>query len=85
MLYKSLILPILQLINPEVSHFIAEKFFQFPFNKVINPVSYRSKLDGLQTNVLGITFIVFWFWSLIKKCITLKNTKNQHKIMSNWL
>lgn len=54
MLYKSLILPILQLINPEVSHFIAEKFFQFPFNKVINPVSYRSKLEGLQTNVLGI-------------------------------
>ena len=54
MLYKSLILPILQLINPEVSHFIAEKFFQLPFNKLINPVSYRSKLEGLQTNVLGI-------------------------------
>ena len=54
MLYKTLILPILQLINPEVSHFIAEKFFQLPFYKIINPVFYKTKADNLRTNISGI-------------------------------
>jgi len=54
MLYKTLILPILQLINPEFSHFIAEKFFQLPFYKIINPVFYKKKSDNLKTNISGI-------------------------------
>jgi len=54
MLYKTLILPILQLINPEVSHFFAEKFFQLPFYKIINPISYKTKSNNLKINIDGI-------------------------------
>lgn len=54
MFYKSLILPILQLINPEFSHLIAEKFFQLPFFKIFTPILFKSKSKKTSTNVLGI-------------------------------
>ncbi|MBP05604.1 MAG: hypothetical protein CL728_02525 [Chloroflexi bacterium] len=54
MFYKSLILPILQLINPEFSHLIAEKFFQLPFFKLFTPILFKSKSKKTRTNVLGI-------------------------------
>ncbi|MBK90635.1 MAG: hypothetical protein CL772_05605 [Chloroflexi bacterium] len=54
MLYKTLILPILQLINPEVSHLIAEKFFQLNFHKLFNLFFLRNKSDQIKTDVLGL-------------------------------
>ncbi len=54
MLYKILVLPILQLINPEFSHLIAEKFFQLHFYKVFNLFLFRKKSNEIQTKVLGL-------------------------------
>ena len=54
MLYKLLILPILQLINPEVSHFLAEKLLQIPFFSLFNPINYSKKNKITQTNVAGL-------------------------------
>ena len=54
MLYKLLILPILQLINPEVSHFLAEKLLQLPFFSHLNPINYSKKNKITQTNIAGL-------------------------------
>ena len=54
MLYKTLILPILQLINPEFSHLIAENFFQLHFYKVFNLFLFRKKSNQIKINVLGL-------------------------------
>ena len=51
MIYKLLILPILQLINPEVSHFLAEKLLQIPLFKLFNPISYSKKYENITTNI----------------------------------
>lgn len=56
MIYKLLILPILQLINPEVSHFIAEKLLQVPFFRYFNPISYFSKNKNISINIMDIDF-----------------------------
>ena len=56
MIYKFLILPILQLINPELSHFLAEKLLQVPFFKNFNPISYLSKNKNISVNVMGFDF-----------------------------
>ena len=56
MIYKLLILPILQLINPEVSHFFAEKLLQVPFFRYFNPISYFSKNKNITINVMDIDF-----------------------------
>ena len=56
MIYKFLILPILQLINPEVSHFLAEKSLQVPFFKYFNPISYFPKSKNLTVNVMDLEF-----------------------------
>lgn len=56
MIYKFLILPILQLINPEVSHFLAEKLLQLPFFKYLNPIGYFPKSKNIKVNVMDLEF-----------------------------
>ena len=56
MIYKFLILPILQLINPEVSHFLAEKLLQIPFFRYFNPITYLSKSKNISLNVMDLDF-----------------------------
>ena len=56
MFYKFFILPILQRINPEVSHFIAEIILQSPFFRNFNPIYYIKKPINLSIKILGIEF-----------------------------
>ncbi|MBI63260.1 MAG: dihydroorotate dehydrogenase (quinone) [Chloroflexi bacterium] len=56
MFYKFFILPILQRINPEVSHFIVEIILQCPFFRNFNPIHYIKKPINLSIKILGIEF-----------------------------
>ena len=56
MFYKFFILPILQRINPEVSHFIVEIILQSPFFRNLNPINYINKPTNLSIKILGIQF-----------------------------
>ena len=78
MFYKFFILPILQRINPEVSHFIVEIILQSQFFRNFNHFNYINKPTNLSIKILGIDF-----YSPIGLAAGFdKNCKNLYSLLS---